>query len=230
MEPEVSDGLLRYRSIPTSAVLGVIFGLLSSSLLLVASQSLTSTLMLAPIPIVGLLLSLAALRAVRNDPDSYTGGGMAMAGAGLSAVLLCVGVGLSGYVYATEVPEGYQRLSFLTLKPSPEDETARRPIPKQVEELAGKKIFIKGYIRPDSTTVRKGMKRFLLVRDNQECCFGDISKVKFFDQMQIELQGDLTCDYSQRVFRVAGELLIDPMSLARGPNYPVFSLNADYLK
>lgn len=227
--PERQDDLLAYRSIPTSAILGAIFGLVSASLLSVAGASLQATLMLAPIPVIGLLLSIFALSTIRTSPEAYTGGGIAKMGALLSGLFLLIGVGYSGYVYATEVPEGYERISFLTLKPQQEDLDAQRAIRNEVAELAGEPVFIKGYIRPDSTTVRTGMKRFLLVRDNQQCCFGDISKVQFYDQMEVELDGDLTADYSQRIFSVAGKLGIAPQNVNRGAEHPVFFLKADHV-
>ncbi|QDU91091.1 hypothetical protein Pla175_45090 [Pirellulimonas nuda] len=227
--PAQQEDLLAYRSIPTTAILGAVFGLISASVLMVAASSFQATLMLVPIPVIGLLLSLFALKTVRSCPEAYTGAGIAWTGAVLSALFLFVGVGYSGYVYATEVPDGYQRISFLTLKPQQEDLEAQRSIRNDVTDMAGEQVFIKGYIRPDSTTVRTGMKRFLLVRDNQQCCFGDISKVQFYDQMQVELEGDLTADYSQRIFSVAGQLGIDPHNVNRGAEYPVFSLKADYV-
>ncbi len=198
-------------------------------MLAVAGSSLQATLMLAPIPIAGLLLSLTGLSAVRKSPEAYTGGGIAATGAMLSACFLIFGVGYSGYVYATEVPDGYQRISFLALKPQQEDLAAQRAIRNDVAALQGQPVFIKGYIRPDSTSVRTGMKRFLLVRDNLQCCFGPADQVEFFDQMEVELQEGLTADYSERLFSVAGELAINPQNLSLGSPSPVFSLKADYV-
>src|SRR5690606_8640199 len=40
----------------------------------------------------------------------------------------------------------------------------------EIEEFLGKRIRIRGYILP--TNQRKGLTSFVLVRDDQECCFG----------------------------------------------------------
>ena len=46
------------------------------------------------------------------------------------------------------------------------------------------------------SAVNQHIKKFLLVRDNNQCCFGDLSQVKYFDQMAVNLTGPLTLDYS----------------------------------
>ncbi|MDH7571461.1 MAG: hypothetical protein QHJ73_17945, partial [Armatimonadota bacterium] len=42
---------------------------------------------------------------------------LALAGLALSLVFLVVGVAYGGYIYATEVPDGYSRISFNTMRP-----------------------------------------------------------------------------------------------------------------
>jgi hypothetical protein len=146
----------------------------------------------------------------------------------LSIGFLVGGVGYGGYVFATEVPEGYARISFTAMKPDELEERRGEAIPPEIAALDGKRIFIKGYIRPDSITISRGIKDFLLVRDNNQCCFGDLSKINFYDQMYVEMVGSRTVDYSQGVFRMGGILKIAPQNLGRGPTAPVYSLRADY--
>ncbi len=181
------DDASAYRAIHTGSILALLLGLVSASVLTTAGSSLESTMMLAPIPLIGLVLSLRAWSFVRANRDQYTGANLALAGAVLSAVFLVGGVGYAGVVHATEVPEGYTRTSFLEMKPSEADLTAGRVTPEPIKDLIdGKvKVFVKGYIRPGSSAVTRNMKNFLLVRDNNECCFGDISKVQYFDQIQV---------------------------------------------
>ena len=93
-----------------------------------------------------------------------------------------------------------------------------------------RKVFIKGYIRPDSVTVPRGIERFLLVRDNNQCCFGDLSKIKYYDQIDVAMTGDNRVDYSQGLIRIGGILHIEPQNIAMGDSAPVFSLKADYAK
>jgi hypothetical protein len=71
------------------------------------------------------------------------------------------------------------------------------------------------------------VKEFLLVRDNNQCCFGDLSAVQYFDQMAVSLVGNRTVDYSTKVFRLGGTLHIRPENVA-GSGRPVYSLEADH--
>ena len=65
-------------------------------------------------------------------------------------------------------------------------------MPPDIQELEGQQIFIKGFMRPGThvsstgTPVRRNVSRFLLVRDSNECCFGDISTVKHYDKVNPE--------------------------------------------
>ena len=49
---------------------------------------------------------------------------------------------------ATEVPPGYVRTSFAEFKPDEVDLRGNHFIPPDVAALDGKKVFIKGYMRP----------------------------------------------------------------------------------
>lgn len=226
---DADDLALEYRSIHSLAVVGLLIGLMSVVTLITAGRTLDTTLMMAPIPLAGLIVSLIALRAIASAPDAYTGRPLALAGAAMSLVFLVTSVGYSGYVYATEVPPGYARLSFVEMKPSERDEASGRLAPDEVDEMidSGQPVFIKGFVRPGSSTVKKNMRSFLLVRDNNECCFGDLSKVKYFDQVQVELLAG-TADYHSGMFRVGGKM-------TRGPGDPklgtpiTYYLQASYI-
>lgn len=225
------DPALDYRSVHTFSVLGVLLGLLSVVVVFTASSSLEYTLPLAPIPIAGLIVSLVALRAITASPELYTGKPLAQAGALLSALFLFGGVGYAGYVHATEVPDGYERTSFLEMKPSERDLVNGVYIPEDIATYIKSRepIFIKGYIRPGSITFQQNIKEFLLVRDSNECCFGDLSKVKFFDQIQVKLGTGLTTDFNRGVFRLGGVLSYGPGS--REAQTPLtYTLYADYVK
>lgn len=227
---ELEEGL-DYRSVHVFAVLGLLLGLLSAVTLVTAGASLDVTLMLAPIPLAGLLVSASALRGIAAEPDLYTGAPLAKGGAALSAVFLVLGVGYSGYVYATEVPDGYARTSFIAMKPTEQDLVNRELVPAEVEDLIKdqRPVFLKGYIRPDSIKFKQNLSSFLLVRDNQQCCFGDLSKVQYFDQVQVNLATGLTTDYHSGVFRLGGKLSIAPGDPRIGAPL-TYRLDADFVK
>lgn len=212
------------------AVASVVLGLASGMIFLGAQNSLISAAMLAPLPIAGIVLGIVALVRIRKTPDYLSGAGWAKLGIALSLACLIGGMATAGYVYATEVPEGYTRTSFIEFAPDQQELAEGVDIPPEVEDLDGKKVFLKGYIRPGSIDYQRGFRKFLLVRDNNECCYGDLSKVKYFDQVRVTLDEDILAEYSGSLFRVGGTLHILPSNIARGSEYAVYELQADYLK
>jgi hypothetical protein len=219
---------IAYRPIHAGAIASLVLGLLSTMVFVAGRDSVQGCLMLCPIPLLGLVVGLRAWRRIKVEPDHWSGAVLARSGSLLSAACLVGGLSFAGYVYSTEVPDGYVRVSFLDLRPDEVEKKGDEAIPADVAALDGKKVFIKGYIRPDSTPYRQNISKFLLVRDNQQCCFGDISSVNFYDQMAVALAAKKTVDYSSGVLRMGGVLRINPRNLNRGK--PVFSLEADYAK
>src|SRR6476646_733458 len=174
---EGDDDALQYRAIHIGAVLGIALAVLLLAFTLVAATTSpeacigVSFLNLAP-----LVCCVWALSRIRREPERYSGQGMARIGLALSLVLRIGGVGYGGYVYATEVPDGYARISFAEMKPDELQERGGAIVPPDIAALEGQKIFIKGYIRQDTITTMRNIGEFSLVRDNQQCCFGDLSK------------------------------------------------------
>lgn len=225
-----AEETLQYRALHTGAIIGLVLGVLSVFMVVAAASSLEGSLLIAPIPVLGMFMSLRALGKIRREPEHYTGRPIALLGLVLSLVFLLGGVGYGGYVYATEVPEGYTRISFNAMKPDAIQERGNVVVPPEIAALDGKKVFIKGYIRPDSIKVSRGIDRFLLVRDNNQCCFGDLSTVKYHDQVLVDMQGTRRVDYSDSIIRMGGILKVEPQNAAIIGKYPVFSLQADYAK
>jgi hypothetical protein len=225
----MEDQSLEYRAVHTGAIASVVLGVLSVFVLVVGMTSdLGACLMVTPIPVVAMFFSMRSLAQISRQSDLYTGKKLALAGLTLAAFFLVTGVGYAGYVHVTEVPDGYTRISYSMMKPDELDERGGQPIPEDIAALDGQQVFIKGFIRPDSLKVRKNAKGFLLVRDNDTCCFGDLSKVKYYDQILVAMQGGLSVDYSTRVFRMGGTLRVHPENLAFGPGSAVYTLEVDY--
>lgn len=218
---------LEYRALSTGAVASLVLGLASVFTIPAALTSLQGTLMLAPIPLAGLIVGVLSLLKIRRLPDELTGATLAMSGAVLSLAFLLGSLGLAGYVYATEVPEGYDRVTFVQMKPDEAEQRKQIVVPPDFAEFEGKPVFIKGYMRPPSQMF--GLDSFLLVRDNNECCFGE-NLPKYFDRVQVHLEPPLRTEYSTRMYRVAGVLRIDPSAAGGDGSRPVFTLEADYLK
>ena len=225
------DEVLQYRAIHIGAVLGIALAILSLIFtLLAASSSAEACIGVSFLNLAPLVCCVWALSRIRREPERYSGREMARLGLMVSLVLLVGGVGYGGYVYATEVPDGYARISFAEMKPDELQERGGAIVPPDIAALEGQKIFIKGYIRQDTITTMRNIGEFSLVRDNQQCCFGDLSKVRYYDRIVVTMTGDRRVDYSPRVIRVGGVLHIEPQYAGPIALRPVFSLKADYAK
>jgi hypothetical protein len=223
------EDTLQYRAIHTGAIVGLVLAVVLAVFTIIsAGNSAEACLMVSALNALPLGICLWSLGRIRRARDLYTGLPLAAIGAVISAASLVGGSLFGSYVYATEVPDGYARISFGTMKP---DETQVRgdvKVPPEILALDGKKIFIKGYIRPDSIPVSKGIDRFLLVRDNNQCCFGSLADIKYYDQIEVDMTGSRRLDYRQGIFKMGGILRVQPENLVKGPTAPVFSLQADY--
>ena len=231
-DPKIDE--FEYRPLSTAAIASVVFGVVSGVTFIAANTSLQSCLMLCPIPLIGLVCGVIAAKNINAMPNEISGYQAAVAGIVMSSLGLFGGVSYGAYVHATEVPPGYERLSFYDLRPDEVESKGNEVIPRDVKALDGKEVFIKGYMRPGThyssshTPVSRNVSIFMLVRDSNECCFGDISTVKYFDKMDVVLKKGLLTDYSSSMFRVAGKLKIKPPKI--GQAEPVFLLEANYVK
>jgi hypothetical protein len=76
----------------------------------------------------------------------------------------------------------------------------RSMLTKPIEAMAGQKIRIRGYILP--TPQRAGITQFVLVRDNQECCFG--AGAALYDCILVDMKKGKTAEYSIRPVAAEG--------------------------
>ncbi len=77
----------------------------------------------------------------------------------------------------------------------------------EVKQLDGQKVKLRGYILPATLFKEKGIDQFVLVRDNQECCFGPGAAL--FDCVIIEMVPGKTTDFVTRPVTVEGKFKID---------------------
>ena len=103
-------------------------------------------------------------------------------------------------------------------------------ITKSLKELDKKTFTIRGFILPTSVFQQTGIKQFVLVRDNQECCFGPGALL--YDCVIIEMAAGKSTNFATRVVTVKGKLEIDPESF-RDPDgvcYAVYKMTAEEVK
>ncbi len=81
---------------------------------------------------------------------------------------------------------------------------------EKVKKIDGKAIKIRGYILPG--VQESGIKQFVLMRDNKECCFGPGAALH--DCILVEMQGDATTKFTVVPVSVEGKFSINGKFLA----------------
>ena len=100
-----------------------------------------------------------------------------------------------------------------------------------IRSLNKKTMRIRGYILPTSVFQQKGIKQFVLVRDNQECCFGPGAMI--YDCIIVEMQEGKSADFATRPVTVQGRFEIDSSSYRYSPDgdhYAIFRIKATEVK
>ena len=200
-----------YRPIPLTAILGFICGLG------------TSLALLFPVGVVlgllGLIFGLQATLKIIKFPQDYSGKLLAMSGLMLSALFTFGGISLHAYNYVTEVPDGYERVSFISdiAKKEFVNKKGMMDFHDDVKQLDNKDIFLKGYMYPTRQT--EGLTNFILCKDNGQCCFG--GKPKLTDMILVQMKSD-PVKFRETMVSVAGTFKLIPNS--GGELNPVYAL------
>lgn len=106
------------------------------------------------------------------------------------------------------------------------DEPFRREkLTDEIEALDGKPMRIRGFILPTPQT--RGIKQFVLVRDNQECCFGPGAAL--FDCILVDMQPGVTAEYTIRPVAVTGNFQIEEFVMD-GRHLAIYHMDAEKVK
>jgi xanthosine utilization system XapX-like protein len=206
-----------YRAISKGAVVSVILGLMS-----ISAFSLPALSILA---LIGFFIGFNAFRTIRRYPTELSGKVVAVLGTALCALMFGSTVTFHSVTYATEVPPGYERVSFADLQPLPQH--PELPVSPAALDLNRKKVFIKGYIYPDGQ--QANIKKFVLVPDMGTCCFG--GQPKLTHMMEVTLTDPQRVKYSMRKRKLAGELIVDTsLKPIDGLGGVYFQLKADHVQ
>jgi hypothetical protein len=209
----------RYRALNPLAVASVVIGPLSITTAL--ASTFAGWLMLASVPLAGMILGWAALRQIRKAPHEWIGRELAWTGIGLSAFTWLVGTVLAWIPHQSEVPFGYTYVPYENLQPDPAQPTM--PIPQTALDMQDKKVFMKGFMQPRRQ--QTGIKEFVLCPTNGECPFCTPNP-RPTEMIRVILQGDLEAVYTTRLIKVAGRFRVDPDDLSGVP----YAVEADILK
>lgn len=217
MDQNFEEGNESYRAISKAAILSLVFAL--------ASFAAFSIPALSVLALVGFTVGFTGYRNIRRYPDELSGKVAALVGTVACGIVFVSSVTWHSITYATEVPEGYERISFNDLQPVPEH--PELPISPTALQLNGKKIFVKGYVYPDGQQTK--IKRFVLVPDMGTCCFG--GQPKLTHMMEVTLTDPHRINYSFQKRKLAGELTVDTsLKPVSGVGGVYFQLKAHYVK
>ena len=87
-------------------------------------------------------------------------------------------------------------------------------ITPELKKLDKKVITLRGFMLPASVFQQKGIKKFVLVRDDRECCFGPGAAL--FDCVMVDMAAGKSADFSIRMVAVKGKFEIDTESFKDG--------------
>ena len=89
-------------------------------------------------------------------------------------------------------------------------------ISDDLKQLDGRDVTLRGYILPSTLFSETNISQFVLVRDNQECCFGPGAAL--YDCVIVEMVEGNTTDFVTRPVTVAGKFVIDTESYRYPPD------------
>ncbi len=214
VEPGFDD--FSYRPLPPLAPVSLLLGLCAFS-------GWLSPLGLV-FAIFGVILGIVAQRQICAADGGFSGKGLANAGVVLSALLFVSGVGLHIFWFATEVPEGFRRISFSTdiSKKAFVIQNGYTTVHPDIAALNGEKLFVKGYMYPEMR--QDGLESFILCRDNGACCFG--GQPKLTDMIRVKMTEGQTVRHNPNLVSVAGDFRLNAGDV--GELKPAFELDASY--
>jgi hypothetical protein len=199
---------------PLTVVLGVmsLFGFLTAFVI--------------PLALIGCVMGILCLGKIKRLETEYGGKVLTSFGVALCTVSFLGGTAWQFYSYATEVPEGHTRVSFISdisRKQFREIEGEQEFHP-DVSALDGKSLFFKGYMYPDGKL--ENIDVFILVKDSGQCCFGGNPKLS--DMVKVVMRKDSgLAKYYPGLVSVAGTFKLKDIRRG-GDLVPVYELEATH--
>ena len=98
-----------------------------------------------------------------------------------------------------------------------------------IRELDGKTIKLRGYILPSTLFRETDIEEFVLVRDNQECCFGPGAAL--YDCVVVNMVGGAKTDFTTRPVTVTGKFVLKEYKYPDDSgHFAIFNLQATAVK
>jgi hypothetical protein len=108
----------------------------------------------------------------------------------------------------------------------PGDPFQRAMLPPKIEQMVGQRIRIRGFILPAER--QRGIKTFVLVRDNQECCFGPGAAL--YDCILVEMLPGKTIEFSIWPVAVEGTFGINEVIGPDGTHLAIYRIEGETVK
>ena len=123
---------------------------------------------------------------------------------------------------------GVKEVTFDTVKLDLKKGNSYDPslLTEQVHQLDGKQIRIRGYILPSFQ--QTGIKQFVLVRDNMECCFGPGALLH--DCILVEMIAPATTEFTVRPVSVVGTFSVREVKGPDGNYLAIYHLDGKEVK
>jgi hypothetical protein len=108
----------------------------------------------------------------------------------------------------------------------PGDPFERGMLPPKIEAMEGQRIRIRGFILPAAQ--QRGIKTFVLVRDNQECCFGPGAAL--YDCILVEMAPGKTTEFSIWPVAVEGTFGINEVKGPDGTHLAIYRIEGEEVR
>ncbi len=114
-------------------------------------------------------------------------------------------------------------ISFDTIKFDIEKDAPfkRDMLTKEIVALEGQLVRIRGYMLPSFQ--QSGIKKFVLVRDNMECCYGPGAAL--YDCVIIEMQGSASAEFTVRPMAVEGVFKVSEFKGPDGKHLAIYHID-----
>ncbi|MBI3861834.1 MAG: DUF3299 domain-containing protein [Planctomycetia bacterium] len=203
--PAESADEFAYRPVPALAPISLFLGFCSLSGFL--------GIPCLAIGVVGMMTGVVALWQIRRSAGEFGGKLVAGLGVGISTLLLFAGSGYHAYAYVTELPDGYQRVSFSEMSTYvPTFADGHVTLAPEVAALEGKPIYIKGFMYPMNK--KHDLTEFVLVKDTGQCCFG--GQPKLTDMIVVRFENGMTVNHREQQLVGVGGIFRADVTQAAG--------------
>ena len=114
-------------------------------------------------------------------------------------------------------------ISFDTIKFDIEKDAPFKPemLTKEINALEGQLVRIRGYMLPSFQ--QSGIKKFVLVRDNMECCFGPGAAL--YDCVIIEMKGTSSAEFTVSPIAVEGVFKVSEFKGPDGNHLAIYHID-----